>query len=72
MSIATKTGNSGTSAPMFNRRISKTDILRRLIENLILSHLIPVHGGFPTHQEIKNVSFTPKPGDAPVRADATA
>ena len=72
MSIATKTGDGGMTALMFNRRISKTDILRGFKENVIMGHLIPAGTGLGTHKELKIVSFAPEAGDAPTIADATA
>ncbi len=52
--------------------LGRTDILRGFKENVIMGHLIPAGSGFPTHKEIKLVSFAPEAGEAPVPADASA
>ncbi|MEO6742815.1 MAG: hypothetical protein ABIP20_21445, partial [Chthoniobacteraceae bacterium] len=52
--------------------LGRTDILRGFKENVIMGHLIPAGTGFPTHKEIKLVSFGAEGSDAPAIADATA
>ena len=52
--------------------LGRTDILRGFKENVIMGHLIPAGTGFPTHKEIKLVSFGGEGSEAPVIADATA
>ena len=52
--------------------LGRTDILRGFKENVIMGHLIPAGTGFPTHKEIKLVSFGEEGSEAPEIADATA
>jgi DNA-directed RNA polymerase subunit beta' len=53
--------------------LGRTDILRGFKENVIMGHLIPAGTGFPTHKEIRLVSFGAEGGEpAPAIADATA
>ena len=52
--------------------LGRTDTLRGFKENVIMGHLIPAGTGFPTHKELKVVSFAPESTDAPAKAEASA
>jgi len=52
--------------------LGRTDILRGFKENVIMGHLIPAGTGFPTHKELKIVSFAPEGGEAPLTEEVIA